>query len=120
MLLTAPIEQEQQTRFSFWWTHPWLEVDQKCARNVVFIICLVKEYVFTVTPLCRPVLEDALFVDTVLGTKPLPEDGAHYNAWSDPMSNFELNHSCAYFGCHIGRSVPSQFREAWHVLCWPT
>ena len=43
----------------------------------MFIICLIKKYVFTVAALCRPVLEDAFFVDTMLGAEPLPEDRAH-------------------------------------------
>jgi hypothetical protein len=61
-------------------THPWLEVNENCSGNIVFIICLIEKHVFTVAPLCRPVLEDALFVDAMFGTKPLPEDGAHCKA----------------------------------------
>ena len=57
--------------------HPRLKVDEKCARDVVLIIGLIKENIFAVAALGRPVFEDAFFVDTVLGTKPLPEDGAH-------------------------------------------
>jgi hypothetical protein len=64
-------------------THPWLEVNENCTGNIMFIICLIEKHVFTVAPLCRPVLEDALFVDTMLGAKPLPEDRAHCKA---PMS----------------------------------
>jgi len=64
-------------------THPWLEVNENCTRNIMFIICLIEKHVFTVAPLCRPVLKDALFVDAMLGAKPLPEDGAHCKA---PMS----------------------------------
>jgi len=61
-------------------TYPWLEVNENCTRNVMFIICLIKKHVFTVAPFCRPVLEDALFVDAVFGAEPLPEDGAHCKA----------------------------------------
>lgn len=57
--------------------HPRLEVDEDCARDVVLIIGLIKENVLAVAALGRPVFEDALFIDTVLGTKPLPEDRAH-------------------------------------------
>ncbi len=46
----------------------------------MFIIRLIKKHVFTVATFCCPVLEDALFVDAMLGTKPLPEDGAHCKA----------------------------------------
>ena len=64
-------------------THPRLEVNENCTGNIMFIICLIEKHVFTVTPLRRPVLEDALFVDAMFGAKPLPEDGAHCKA---PMS----------------------------------
>ena len=43
----------------------------------MLIIGLIKENVLAVAPLGRPVFEDAFFVDTVLGTKPLPENGSH-------------------------------------------
>lgn len=58
-------------------TRPWLEINENCTGNVMFIVCLIKKHVFTVAALCRPVLEDALFVDTMLGAEPLPEDRAH-------------------------------------------
>ena len=72
--LTAPTEHKSKQ------THPWLEVNKNRARNVMLIVRLIEEYVFAVTTLCCPVLEDTLFVYTVFGAKPLPEDGAHYNA----------------------------------------
>jgi len=79
----------------------------------MLIIRLIKKYIFAIASLRRPVFEDALLVDTVLGAEPLPEDGAHCNAWSDPVSIVKQSCCyCAYFGCRIGRSVPSQFREA--------
>jgi len=82
----------------------------------MFIVCLIKKYVFTVTSLCRPILEDALFVYTVFGAEPLPEDGAHYSALTEQMSIVKLSCYYAYFGCHIGQFVRSQFREACVVL----
>jgi hypothetical protein len=48
----------------------------------------------------------------MLSAESLPEDGAHCNAWSKLMSTVKLSRYCSYFDCHIGRSVPSQFREA--------
>ena len=54
--------------------HPWLEIDEDCARDVMLIIGLIKENVLAVAALCCPVFEDTFFVDTVLSTKPLPED----------------------------------------------
>jgi hypothetical protein len=69
--MTIPIYRNQQT-------HPWLEVNQDCARDVMLIVRLIKKHVLTVATLCRPVLEDALFVYTVFGAEPLPEYGTHY------------------------------------------
>jgi hypothetical protein len=40
----------------------------------MLIIGLIKENVLAVAALGRPIFEDAFFIDTVLGTKPLPED----------------------------------------------
>jgi hypothetical protein len=45
----------------------------------MLIVRLIKKYVFTVASLCRPVLEDTLFVYTMFGAQPLPEYGAHCN-----------------------------------------
>jgi len=78
----------------------------------MLIVCLVKEYVFTVAPFCCPVLEDALFVYTMFGAQPLPEDGAHYSARMERMRIVRLSCCYAYLGCRIGRFVRSQFREA--------
>jgi hypothetical protein len=78
----------------------------------MLIVCLIKKYVFTITSLCRPILEDALFVYTVFGAEPLPKDGAHYNALTEQVSIVKLSCYYAYFGCHIGRFVRLQFREA--------
>jgi hypothetical protein len=64
-------------------THPWLEVNENCTGYIMFIIRLIEKHVFTVATLCRPVLEDALFVDAMLSAKLLPEDGAHCKT---PMS----------------------------------
>lgn len=82
----------------------------------MLIVCLVKEYVFTVAPFCRPVLEDALFVYTMFGAQPLPEDGAHYSARMERMRIVRLSCCYAYLGCRIGRFVRSQFREACLVV----
>ena len=57
--------------------HPRLEVDEECARDIMLIIGLIKENILAVAALGGPVFEDAFFVDTVLGTKPLPEDRPH-------------------------------------------
>jgi hypothetical protein len=78
----------------------------------MLIVCLIKKYVFTVTALCCPILEDTLFVYAMFGTEPLPEDGAHYNAWTKRMRIVRLSCCYGYLGCHIGRFVRSQFREA--------
>lgn len=75
--------QRGMIRVSMGKTHPWLEVNENCTGDIMFIICLIEKHVFTVPPLCCPVLEDTLFVDAMLGAKPLPEDGAHCKA---PMS----------------------------------
>ena len=40
----------------------------------MLIIGLIKENVLAITALGRPVFKDTLFIDTVLGTKPLPEN----------------------------------------------
>jgi len=45
----------------------------------MLVVRLIKKHIFTVTPLCRPVLENAIFVYTVFGAEPLPEYGAHCN-----------------------------------------
>ena len=54
--------------------HPWFEVDEDCARDVMLIIGLIKENVLAIAALGRPVFKDTLFIYTVLGTEPLPED----------------------------------------------
>jgi hypothetical protein len=65
----------------------------------MLIVCLVKEYVFTVAPICRPVFEDALFIYTMFGAEPLPEDGAHYSARMERMRVVRL--SCCYALCTL-------------------
>ena len=52
----------------------------------MLIIGLIKENILAVAALGCPVLEDAFFVDTVLGTKPLPEDRPHCKIESNAMS----------------------------------
>ena len=79
---------ESNDNISIGKTHPWLEVNENCTGNIMFIVCLIEKHVFTVAPLCRPFLEDALFVDAMLGAKPLPEDGAHCKV---PMSVVKLS-----------------------------
>lgn len=59
-------------------THTWFEIDEDGAGDVVLVVCLVEEYVFTVAAFGRPFLENALLVDAVLGAEALPEDGADF------------------------------------------
>lgn len=40
------------------------------------VVCLIEKDIFTISTFRRPVLEDALLVDSMLSTETLPECGA--------------------------------------------
>ena len=50
-----------------------LQVDQKGSRNVMLVICLVEEYIFSILALSCVWLQNTVGGDSVLGAKLLPE-----------------------------------------------
>ena len=55
-----------------------LKIDKNGAWNIVLVVCLVEENVFTIPSFRRPFFKDALIADPVLGTEALPKHGAHW------------------------------------------
>jgi hypothetical protein len=51
----------------------WLQINQKCSRNIVFIVGLVEKDVFAVVSLNSEIFQDSLGTDTMLLTQVLPE-----------------------------------------------
>lgn len=62
-------------------TYSRFEVDENSSRNIMLVICLIKENVFTITlpSIGRPVFEVTLGGDTMFGTKFLPKLPTHVN-----------------------------------------
>ena len=58
-------------------THPWLQINKDCTRNIMFIVCLIKEDVLTVTTFSCPLLKYTIFANPMFCTQTLPEDSAH-------------------------------------------
>ena len=46
-------------------TYPRLKVNKDSSWDVMFIVCLIEENIFTITTLSRPFLKNALFVDSM-------------------------------------------------------
>lgn len=62
-------------------TYSRFEVDENSSRNIMLVICLIKENVFTITlpSIGRPVFEVTLGGDTMFGTEFLPKLPTHVN-----------------------------------------
>lgn len=60
-------------------TYSRFEVDKNSSRNIMLVICLIKENVFTITlpSIGRPVFEVTLGGDTMFGTEFLPKLPMH-------------------------------------------
>lgn len=57
----------------------WLKIDQDCPRDVVLIIRLVKEHIFSVVSLSCIVLENAIWVDAMFLAQVFPEFVTDYS-----------------------------------------
>ena len=60
-------------------TYTRLEIDENGSWNIMFIICLVKEDIFTVASLRSPFFEYSLFIDAMFSAQPLPIYRTHFN-----------------------------------------
>lgn len=58
-------------------TYPRFKINKYSTGDIMFIVCLVEEDIFTVPPFCGPLLQDAVFTDSMFRAKTLPEDGSH-------------------------------------------
>lgn len=56
-------------------TYSRFEVNKNRSRNIMLVVCLIKENVFTITlaPIGRPVFEVTLGGDAMFGTEFLPK-----------------------------------------------
>lgn len=56
-------------------TYSRFEVNKNRSRNIMLVVCLIKENVFTITlaPISRPVFEVTLGGDAMFGTEFLPK-----------------------------------------------
>jgi hypothetical protein len=50
-----------------------LQINQKSARNIVLIICLIEKHILSVISLCRIFLQVTFRIDSMLLAKTLPE-----------------------------------------------
>jgi len=50
-----------------------LQVDHKCARNIMLVVGLIEEDIFSIVSLSRVLFENTLSADTVLHAQLLPE-----------------------------------------------
>ena len=55
-----------------------LQIHEYCSRDIVLVVRLVEEHVFTIAALGGPLLEYAFVVDSMLGAQTLPVHGAHW------------------------------------------
>ena len=92
-------------------THPWFQINKDCAGNIVFIVCLIKEDVLTVTTFSCPLLKNAIFANSMFCAQTLPKDGAHWIRRSDCIPYNVA--SRLYFDYHIVQAGLLLFREAW-------
>ena len=53
--------------------HAGLQVDQKRPRDVVLIVCLVKEHILSIVPLRRILLQHTISADPMLRAQLLPK-----------------------------------------------
>ena len=56
----------------------WFQINKKSPRDVMFIICLVEEHIFSVLVLSCERLQYSIRGDTMLGTKLFPEFITNY------------------------------------------
>ena len=75
------------------------KIDEECARDVVIIVSLVKENIFSVLTLRCEVFKHTITSDTMLHTKLTPELISNYNNKNVLMCDLRLT----YFGYRIDR-----------------
>ena len=59
-------------------THSRFQIHQYSTWDIVLVVRLVEEHVFTIAALGGPLLEYAFVVDSMLGAQTLPVHGAHW------------------------------------------
>lgn len=74
-------------------THPWFKINQNGTGNIVLIVSLVEEYIFTVASFRCPFLENTILAYTMFSTQPLPEDRTHLGCLIRASFSYACRHT---------------------------